>query len=243
MGDRWPTALWEQTRMELLLTLRRGEAVLLTLVIPVGLLLFFGSTGLFDITVEFLVPGLLTLSIISSAFVSMAIATGYERKFLVLKRLGVTPLPRWILIAAKSVSVAVIEVVQFVLVAGIAVLALDWEPAFHVGWGAAGLALGTSAFIGSAMLLAGTMRAEATLALSNGLYVVFLGLGDVIVPIAALPAALQTVARILPGAPLAAVMRGAASGAEVGSASVWSLVLWAIAAPLLATRVFTWQER
>lgn len=236
-------ALRAQTKAELLLSLRRGEAVLLTLIVPLALLAFFGSTGLFDITVDFLVPGLFTLAIISSAFVSLAVATGFERKYLVLKRLGATPLSRGNLIAAKALAIAVLELIQIGLLWIEARVLFDWQP--DVSWLmlAAGIILGTSAFSGLAMLLAGTLRAEATLALANGAYVIFLGLGDIIVSVYSLPGPMISAAKLLPGATLAAFMRAALGGAALESGDVWILVIWAVIAPLLATRFFRWEEQ
>src|SRR5260370_42241118 len=87
-----------QARVELLLTLRRGESVLITLIVPAVLLIFFaslniipGSTGK---AVDFLLPGMLALAIMATAIVSLGIATAYERYYGVLKRLGSSPLPR-----------------------------------------------------------------------------------------------------------------------------------------------------
>ena len=120
-------ALRAQTKLELFLTLRRGEAVLLTLIIPVGLLVFFGTTELFAVTVEFITPGLLALAVLSSSLVSLAIATGYERKYLVLKRLGATPLPRSVLFGAKAISVLVLEILQVALLLGVAAGFFDWR--------------------------------------------------------------------------------------------------------------------
>ncbi len=234
-------AWWHQTKLELRLTLRRGEAVLLTLVVPVGLLAFFGSTGLFGLTVDFLVPGLMALSIISSAFVSLAVATGFERKYLVLKRLGASPLSRSALIAAKASAVLVLEVLQFAALVATARILFDWRPA-ALSWVAlvAVVLAGTLAFAGLAMLVAGVFRAEATLAIANGLYVVFLGFGDVFIPASSLPGRLAGAVDLLPAGPLAAGLRAAFEGGRPDWA--W-LIAWAIVTPLLAARLFTWQER
>src|SRR5437899_12609170 len=124
-------AVLAQTRVELLLTLRRGESVLLTLVIPVLLLVFFSEvdilpTGVHD-PVNFLAPGILALAVMSTAMVSLGIATGFERQYGVLKRLGSTPLGRPRLLGAKTASIVGIEIVQLVILVPVA-FAVGWDP-------------------------------------------------------------------------------------------------------------------
>lgn len=235
--------LLEQARMELRLTLRRGEAVLLTLIVPVTLLLFFGATKLFDIELEFLVPGLLTLAVVSSAMVALAIATGFERKYMVLKRLGATPLPRSVLFAGKLAATLLLEILQFAIILGVARFALDYRP--PTSWWAlvAATLLGTAAFGGIAFLLSGTLRAEATLAVVNGLFVAFFGLGGVMFSIENLPRPLAAVADLLPAAGLSESYRWATGYTDTIGHGPWVLLFWAVAAPMLATRLFTWEER
>src|SRR5579883_1777195 len=151
-------AVFSQARMELALTMRRGENVLVTIVVPLVLLVFFGSLGLIPSTsagpMDFLVPGVLALAIISTGMVNLGIATAYERYYGVLKRLGGSPLPRWGLLVAKALSVLALEIVQLVLLLAVAVLGYGWRP--HDGQPALALlalVLGTIAFsaIGLAM--------------------------------------------------------------------------------------------
>jgi ABC-2 type transport system permease protein len=236
-------ALRAQTKLELLLTLRRGEAVLLTLIIPIGLLVFFGTTELFAVTVEFITPGLLALAVLSSSLVTLSIATGYERKFLVLKRMGATPLPRSVLFTAKAISVLVLEVLQIGLLLGVAALVFEWRADINWWLLAGALLLGTAAFSGAAMLMAGTLRAEATLALANGLYVMFLLVGDVIFPLDSLPDAIVRIGEVLPAAPLAGLFRAAVGQAEFIAGHAVILIGWALIIPPLAVRFFTWEER
>ena len=85
-------AVLAQTRVELTLTLRRGESVLLALGIPVLLLVFFSTVDVGFIEhgdrVDFVAPGVLALAVMSTAMVGLGIATGFERQYLVLKRLA-----------------------------------------------------------------------------------------------------------------------------------------------------------
>src|SRR3981081_4234938 len=105
--------LLAQLRMELILALRRGESLLITLVVPVVLLIFFGAVA--NQPPDFLVPGLLALAVMSTSMVSLGIATAYERYYGALKRLLGSPLPRASLLAAKALSVLLLEALQIAL--------------------------------------------------------------------------------------------------------------------------------
>lgn len=239
-------ALAAHTRAEVTLTLRRGESLLATLGIPVGVLVFFAQidvvdTG-FEDPLDFLVPGVLALAVIATAMVSLGIATGFERRYAVLKRLGATPLGRGKLVVAKTASVLVIQILQFVVIVAVGAL-LGWEPSARLIPALGLLLVGSSAFAGIGLLMAGTLRAEGTLALANGLYVAFLLLGGVAVPLDRLPRAVEIAARFTPAAQLAESVRGVlVPEAAVESWAIGGLVAWAVLAPVAAARWFRWEE-
>lgn len=232
-------------RVELLLTLRRGESVLLTLAIPVALLLFLTAADVLplpadvDQPIDFLAPGILALAVMSSAMVGPAIATGFERDHGVLRRLGTTPLGRPALLAAKAAAVLAVEVVQVTVLVGVAV-ALGWDPAGSAALAAGAALLATVGFVGLALLLAGTLPALTTLAVANGLYVVLLLLGDMVFPLDRLPAAVEGVARALPAAALADALQAALADGGAPARPWMVLGLWALAAPAVAARFFRW---
>src|SRR6266699_4660372 len=183
-----------QAGLETRTLLRNGEQLLLTLSIPVLLLTAFSLEPLVKVggsRVNFLVPGVIALAVLSTAFTSQAIATGFERRYGVLKRLGSTPLSRSGLIGAKTVTVVAVALAQVIILVGVG-LALGWRPhavpAAPV-WVILLVLAGTAAFSGLALLLAGTMRAEATLALANLVYLILLGIGGIIFPLTKFPAA------------------------------------------------------
>ncbi len=184
-----PAMISAQAGLELRILVRNGEQLMLTIIIPVLLLIAFSAEPLVSFgagrRIAFLAPGILALAVLSTAFTSQAIATGFERRYGVLKRLGATPLSRRGLIAAKTVTVAAVELGQVVVIIAVG-LALGWHP--HLGGAAvpAAIALmlaGTAAFSGLALLLAGTLRAEATLAAANLIYLVLLGTGGIVFPL------------------------------------------------------------
>jgi ABC-2 type transport system permease protein len=234
-----------QSRAELRMTLRRGESVLLALGIPVLLLGFFSivdvlPTGVKD-PVTFLFPGILALAVMSTAMVSTAIATGFERQYGVLKRLGTTPLGRPRLLAAKIVGILAVEVLQLlVLLVEALLLGYRFDGPDLVLAGVAML-LATAAFGGLGMLLAGTLPALTTLAAANGLYLVLLLLSGMLIPLAELPGGVAGFARALPSGALADALHATLGGGHVPGRAWVVLGLWAIAAPAAAAFSFRWE--
>jgi ABC-2 type transport system permease protein len=245
-----------QTATELRLTLRRGESVLVTVLLPALLLVFFSTVPLLpDLPgppspssappVQRVFPAVLALAVMSTAMVSLGIATAFERQYGVLKRLGGTPLSRPALLGAKVLAVLAVEALQLVLLTAIALL-LGWRPppegAAPVLLVPLALLLGTAAFGGLGLWMAGSWRAEAVLAGANGLYLVLLLLGGILVPPEALPGPLGPLAALLPSGALAAVLRRAlAPGTAPPGLALFVLALWALATPVLAARTFRWE--
>ena len=239
------SALLAQVRVELALTLRRGESVLVTLGIPVMLLVFFSLVDVLptetDDPVDFLAPGILALAVMSTAMVSLGIATGFERQYGVLKRLGTTPLGRPRLLTAKTAAIVAVEALQLAVLVPVA-LALGWDPAGDAAVAVGALVLGTAAFAGLGLLMAGTLRGEVTLAAANGLYLLLLLLGGMVIPLAELPGALRSSARLLPAAALSDALHGTLGAAADVPTRAWLvLAVWAVAAPLAAAATFRWE--
>ena len=240
-------AMLALTAMELRLTARRGENVLVTMIVPAAVLVFFATAGVVpgaaDRPVDFLLPGSLALAVIATGLVNLGIATAYERNYGVLKRLGASPLPAWGLVVAKLAAVLVLEVLQVALLLAVAVVVLGWSvaPGASIGLFVLAMLLGTGAFAGLGLLLAGTLRAEATLALANALFLAFLMVGGIVLPVDHLPAPLAALATMLPAAALSEALRGAlGSGGAVGLPLV-ILGAWGIVTAGLAARTFRWE--
>lgn len=233
-----------QTAFETRLLLRNGEQLLLTAIIPVVLLALLANVPVFDTAgderVDFLVPGILALSVMSTAFTSLAIATGYERRYGVLRRLAVSPLPRWALLLAKALTVLVVEALQVVLVGGLG-LALGWRPHGSALAVVALFVVGTLAFAGLGLLMAGTLRAEATLAAANLVYLLLLVLGGVVIPLEQFPEAARQVLTATPTGALADGLRSVlADGAAIPWDGIGILAAWAAAGFTAAARWFRW---
>jgi len=235
-----------QTALEVRMVLRNGEQLLLTVVIPVLVLTVFGSVEVLDLgnrsaRVDFLVPGVIALAVLSTAFTGLAIGTGFERRYGALKRLGATPLPRAALLAAKGLSVLVIEALQIVLLGTVALL-LGWQP--RGSWAAVLLLVlaGTAAFSSLALLMAGTLRAEATLAAANLVYLLLLVSGGIAVPLDRFPDGARPLLEALPAGALSEGLRVVLrDGDALPWWSVGVLALWAAVGGVLAARTFRWE--
>jgi ABC-2 type transport system permease protein len=240
-----PRMVGAQTAYELRTLLRNGEQLLLTLIIPVALLVLFSSAPLLDVgggrRVDFLTPGILALAVLSTAFTGQAIGTGFERRYGVLKRLGATPLPRAGLITAKSLTVVLVELLQAVILGAVA-LALGWSPHGNAATAVLLVLLGTAAFSGFGLLMAGTLRAEATLAAANLVYLLLLVLGGVVFPLTKFSGGLRSVLELLPISALADGLRRVLQhGAALPVRDLVVLAVWAVLGLTLAARFFRWE--
>jgi ABC-2 type transport system permease protein len=237
-------AVAAQARTEVALTLRRGESLLVTIGIPVLLLAFFSVVDVLptgtDDSVDFLAPGVLALAVMSTAMVSLGIATGFERQYKVLKRLGATPLGRPALLAAKTAAVLAVEILQVAVLVPVA-LVLGWRPGGSAFLAAAALLVATVAFAGLGLLMAGTLRAEVTLAAANGVYIVLLLLGGMIFPLSELPGWLEAAAELLPAAALSDAVTAAFDEGSAPARPWLVLAVWAVAAPTVAAWRFRWE--
>lgn len=237
-----------QSLMESRLLLRNGEQLLLAIVIPV-LALVGGVLGARRLGLSFehapvdvLTPGVLALAVMSTAFTSLAISTGFERRYGLLKRLGASPLPRSGLLAAKIASLLVVMVVQ-ALVIGAVALALGWSPSggpAGVLVAAAGAVLGTGAFASLGLTLAGTLRAEATLAAANLVYLLLMMGGAVVLPRTTYGPAAEVLS-LLPSAALGDALRAGFLGEPAGLLPFAVLLAWTAVGTMLAARYFRWE--
>lgn len=236
-----------QARLELRLMMSNGEQILLTMIIPVVLLLGLSLTSFVNVggdtqaeRIDLVVPGVIALAIMSSAFTAQAIATGFDRRSEAIKFLGTTPLSRTGLLTAKIAAVSVIQVVQLIVLAAIGLL-VGWRPEGPWPLALLYVILGTAAFTALGLALAGVLRAEITLAAANALYLLMLLAGGIVIPPSELPGPLAAVSSAFPSAGLADGLRLTLSG--IGSDGVLAaliLLLWTGVGALLVRRTFRW---
>ena len=244
---RWPRRVLAQAAWDATVLLRNGEQLLLTLVLPVLVLLALSAGALVSLDgaagqqrVDVVAPGVLALAVMSTAFTGQAISTGFDRRAGVLRLLGTTPLGRDGLLAGRVLSVLAVQAVQVVVLAGVALL-LGWSPA-ATGIGPALLAvvLGTAAFTALALLLAGTLRAEAVLAVANLVWVLLLAGGGIVVPAEELPGPLAAAAPWLPSGALGDALRAALLDGRVALPAFAVLSVWTALGSVAAARWFRW---
>ncbi len=240
-----PRMLAAQTRMELRLLLRNGEQVALTLVIPLLLEFFFNLPLLYALDaprrIDFVVPSVLALAVMSASFTGLAIGTGFERKYAVLKRLGATALSRRVLLLGKTLAVLILQLLQAVLICLFG-LALGWRPSGGALSAAVLIVLGTLAFGGLGLLLAGVVRAEITLAAANLIWLVLLFVGGIAVPLSRYPQAVADVLGYLPSAALSdGLHQVLEQGAGLPVQPALVLIVWAAVALPAAARWFRWE--
>lgn len=235
--------LLAQLRLELALTLRNGESLLVTLGIPAGVLVFFSLADVLPVegeAVDFLAPGVLALAVLSTAFANLAIATGFDRSYGVLKRIGVTPLGRPRLVAAKTFATLAILVLQALVLVPVA-LALGWQPDVDPVPLVGAVLLATAAFCGIALLLAGRLPAMVNLAAANALFLLLLLMSGMVFPLDKLPGGMRALARGLPSTALTEALHGTLARGEQVPGRIWPvLVVWAVVGMTLAAKLFRW---
>lgn len=236
-----PRMLWAQARTEAVLTLRNGEQVLLTVLIPVALLIAMSVMSVIPVPeprVGSSVARVFALAVISSAFTGQAIALGFDRRYGVLKRLAATALPRWLLVGGRIAAGLAVVVIQVVILGVVAVL-LGWDLPSAAGWlwTVVLLVLGALAFGALGVLLGGALRAEIVLALANIVWFLLLLVGGVALGVDNLPPWLATIVELLPSAALAEGLHTAVvDGTAPALKHVLVLLGWGVAGAAVASR-------
>ncbi len=239
--------LMHQARMELIMTLRQGERVMVTLFIPILLLVGFNALKVVPIpahesATDVLLPGVLALAIISAGMVSLGIATAYERNYGVLKRLGSSPLTHSALILAKIISVLALELIQTLILVAFAVLLYGWHPAGSLPLALLAAMLGTVTFAALGLAMAGALRASTTLVSTNTLYLLFVFIGGGFFPLDRLPGPLAALAQLLPASALTSALQNTMlAGSAFPSGAFLTLAIWAAIILGVAIKTFQWE--
>ncbi len=243
-GARFARKVLAQAGMEFRLMLRNGEQLLLAIVIPVVVLVatVVGSrklgVSLEGRAVDLFTPGVLALAVLSTAFTSVAVATGFERRYGVLKRLGTSPLSRTGLLLGKVLALLAVQLVQFTVIGAVATW-LGWRPHWHPGVIALA-AFGTAAFASWGLLVAGVLRAEATLAVANLVFLLLMAAGGVVLPTSTY-GGFGTVATWLPSGALGDGLRAAFIDGQFTWSRLLILAAWTLIGAVLTARTFTWE--
>lgn len=219
-----------------------GEQLLATLIIPVALLVAVVRSGVPDLSpLDQGAGGLaaaLAVAAVSSAFTGQSIALAFDRRAGLLRLLIASPLGRAGVVAGRLTAVAVLVTAQSVVLLGVA-LALRVDLALPaVAATAVVMAVGAMSFAAFGMLLGGTLRAEAVLAVANLAWLAMVSLGGLVVPSDRLPG--SPVVALLPPALFGDAVRTAVVDARVDALAVGLLAAWGAAAGLAAARLLRW---
>lgn len=241
----WLSRVRAQSQFELRILLANGEQILLTLLIPMILLVAMTMLPILDLgpgsRIDIVLPGIIALAIMSTAFTALAISVGFDRRYGVLKLLGSSPISRFQLLIAKLVAVLVLEAVQVLMACTVAWI-LGWSPQGNPLSVLVLCLAGTAAFAALGMALAGLLRAEVTLAAANGIYILLLLGGGIMIPTSAVPRWLGDLGSALPSGALGNGLREVmANGGPIPWQSVVVLLCWFIAGALIASRTFKWE--
>ena len=240
----------EQGRYETLAMLRNGEQLMLNIIFPVMALFALRFTGLIDeyansvgvSRMDAAVPGVLALCVISTALSGQGIATGFDRRYGVLRFLATTPLGRNGLIMGKCIAVLVVVAIQFTLVAVLG-YGLGWRPdAIAVSRSIITMIMGAGAFTALGLLIAGTVRAEATLAIVNIAWVILAGAGGVVFPLKSFPDWYAAVVAWSPSAALGDALRGNFIQHQWLADPHWVIIVWTVVIGFIASRKFKWSD-
>ena len=240
----------EQGRYETMAMLRNGEQLMLNIIFPVMALIALRFTGLIDeyansvgvSRMDAAVPGVLALCVISTALSGQGIATGFDRRYGVLRFLATTPLGRNGLIMGKCIAVLVVVAIQFTLVAVLG-YGLGWRPdAIAVSRSIITMLMGAGAFTALGLLIAGTVRAEATLAIVNIAWVILAGAGGVVFPLKSFPDWYAGIVAWSPSAALGDALRGNFIQHQWLADPHWVLIVWTGVIGFVASRKFKWSD-
>ena len=224
--------MWIHSAWELKALLRNGEQLLISFALPiialVGLLKF-DALGLTDS--RHALAGALAMAILASAFTAQAISLAIDRRYGVLRMFATTALGPAGLLGGKAIAITAVALLQ-TLTLGIAAWVLGIREPVNWLYVIVCVVLGVIAGVGLAVLVGGTMRAEAVIAVANLLWILMLLMG------ALLPPDLGFFAFLPPGA-LGEGLRAATTG-SFDALSAGVLAAWAAALAWLASRSLKW---
>lgn len=229
--------------------LRNGEQLLLAIILPllamIGLVLTPLIDGVSDTRINAVAPGVLALCVVSTAFTGQGITTGFDRRYGVLRFLATTPLGKAGLIAGKALAVLMVVAIQFVVL-GAAALIMGWQlfahgdPGSIIATAIVFILVGVLTFTALGLLIAGSVRPEATLAITNLVWVLLAAVGGLLMPVRHLGGMWGPILEFLPSAALGNGLRSAFYHGEFNGIALLSLIIWGALATLGASRWFKW---
>lgn len=199
-------------------------------------------------TIDFILPGLLSFSLLSAAVFSTAFLFFGLRQTLVLKRFFATPIRRLHIVLGESLARLVFQISGAILIIAIGyfffgfTLVNGWSTFFEM---LILTALGVVVFMGFGFVVSGLANSESTIPLFANIITLpqFL-LAGTFVSVDVFPTWLQVICRIMPLTYLNDAFRKVAFegqhlwnlGLELGVITLWGVIIYAV-----AVRVFRWE--
>jgi ABC-2 type transport system permease protein len=197
--------------------------------------------------IDFLIPGILAMSIMNNGMIGLASAFVSYRERGILRRIRATPFPLSSFIVARIVTQLLIAVVQSAVLLTIGKILFDLQIHGNIVSIVVMVALGSLAFLSIGFLISGLARnQEVADSMTNAIAFPMMFLGGVFFPIDSAPIWLKPFTRIIPLTYLANGLRGIMIDGR-SLVSVWLPVLvmlvTASIALTLAVRFFRWEAR
>ena len=193
----------------------------------------------------FMTIGLITYCIITSAFEGLVPRLVRQREAGILKRLGGTPLRRWVFLAAKTLSASVLVFIEAALIFAVGLVSSDVAVVGSWWLLAAILLLGTFTVAALGFILSNlTTSPDGAVVAVHAVYIPMLLLCGAFYPLEALPKVLQVVARIFPltyfAGPFRSVMVEGAGLAAIGGDLI-ILLACMVGGWIIAIKTFRWE--
>jgi ABC-2 type transport system permease protein len=240
-----PVALaWEQFRFERKLFWRNPSAAFFNFVLPLLLLLLIGTVfASEEDELDVLIPGIAGMSVMATTFNALAHAVVFLREQGILKRVRGTPIPAPSYLSGMLGSAVLNAVVQvaLVVVIGNLVYGVEWprDPLLL----AAFTILGVVCFGALGIAFAHAIpNVDSAPAYENAVFLPLIFVSGVFSSAESLPAALETIAQVLP---LKHLIDGLSTAIVGGSGDVVLAAAvvgaWSLAGAVLAVRFFRWE--
>jgi len=197
--------------------------------------------------IEFLLPGLIALSVMQMAVFSVAFVFTQFKEKGVLKRLLATPMKPFHFVAANGITRLMVSLVQAAIFIGIGVLLFGVHVIGSYPLLALCVVLGTAMFLGLGFTISGFAKTVDTVPVIANLVVFpMMFLGGTFFAISSMPGWLQAIAKFLPLTFFSTALRDVMTkGAGFGD--IWwdllGMLVWAVILIALSTITFRFQEK
>lgn len=248
------TLLRSQFRYQNLVFWRTPVSAFFTLIFPVLLFvifsLVFGNSHIPELGVsaaQYYAPALAVFATASASYTNLAITTGYQRDYGILKRVRGTPLPPWIYIAGKVATAVLVGAIAAAIMLAIGFLFYDLQlAAVRIPAVVVTFLTGAASFAALGMLLAAvTSSGESATAIAQATLLPLAFFSGNFFVSSDLPGWMTRLADIFPlshfNQAFFAPFDPAASGVSFEWLHLAIMAAWGITGAVLTVRLFKWE--